>query len=154
MQGIFFNPVEVNGFMYPKKYFLSYVYLKDLYKNLKLVSVIFFQFFIFHQMIALQKLEKCFLFHLKNSFRSRDMQIFAFLSSPPFSPVIHCFRGWSNKNLKVYDVINCLNKNLMTHFVWHLEEEIRCGIKTLSIDIELNMEHFYGKIIQKMCTKS
>ena len=24
----------------------------------------------------------------------------------------HCFRGWSEINLKVYDVINCLNKNL------------------------------------------
>ena len=29
----FFLPVEVTGFMYPRKYFLSYVYLKDIYRN-------------------------------------------------------------------------------------------------------------------------
>ena len=45
----------------------------------------------------------------------------------------------------MYDVINCLNKNLMTHFVWHLEKEIRRDIETLSIDRKLNNKHFYGK---------
>ena len=79
---------------------------------------------------------------------------FLFLSSPLFLPVSHCFRGWSKKNLKVYDVINCQNKNLITHFVWYLEKEIRCDIETLSIDRVLNKEHFYRKIMQKMCTKS
>ena len=29
-----------------------------------------------------------------------------------------------------------------------------CDIKTLSTGRILNMEHFYGKIMQKMCTKS
>ena len=100
------------------------------------------------------KTMKNVLFHLKSSFRSRDIQIFAFLSSPLFSPVSHCFRGHSKKNLKVYDVINCLNKNLMTHYFWYLEKEIRRGIETLSINTELNKEHFYGKTMQKMCTKS
>ena len=38
-QGIFSHPVEVAGFMYPKKYFLSYVYLKDLYKDLKEIEI-------------------------------------------------------------------------------------------------------------------
>ena len=37
---------------------------------LKLVSAIFYQIFILHQMIALQDYEKYFLFHLKNSFHS------------------------------------------------------------------------------------
>ena len=60
----------------------------------------------------------------------------------------------SKKNIKFYDVINCLNMNLITHFVWYLEKEIRCDTETLSIDRELNKEHFYGKIMQKMCTKS
>ena len=60
----------------------------------------------------------------------------------------------SSKNLKIYDVINCLNKNLITRFVWHLEKEIRYDIETLSTDRELNKEHFYGKIMQKICTKS
>ena len=31
-------------------------------------------------------------------------------------PVNHCFRGCLKINVKVYDIINCLNKNLM-HFV-------------------------------------
>ena len=120
---------------------------------LKLVSTIFFQIFIFHQMIALQNYEKCFLFHLKSSFRSRDIQFFVFPSSPLFFPVSRCFGGWSKKNLKVYDVINCLNKKLITHFVWCLEKEIRCDIETLFIERELNKEYFHGKIVQKMCTK-
>ena len=55
-------------------------------------------------------------FHLKSSFRFRDNQIFVFPSSFLFLPVgHHCFRA--------YDIINCLNKNLITHFVWYLEEE-------------------------------
>ena len=56
-------------------------------------------------------------------------------------------------NLKVYDVINCLNQNL-THFDSYLEKEKRYDIKTMSIDRTLNKEHFYGKMMQKMCTKS
>ena len=72
--------------------------------------------FYFHQMIALQNYEKCFLFHLKSSFRSRDIQIFVFSSSPLFFPVSHCLRIWSKKNLKIHNVISCLNKNLITHF--------------------------------------
>ena len=45
---------------------------------LKLVSSIFSQIFISHQMITLQKLWKWFLLHLKSSFRSRDIQNFFF----------------------------------------------------------------------------
>ena len=52
---------------------------------LELVPVIFHQNFIFHQMIALLKYEKC-LFHLKSSFRSPDIQIFVF-SYFPFFPL-------------------------------------------------------------------
>ena len=104
---------------------------------LKLVSAaIFHQIFIFDHMIALQKLWKMLLFHLKSSFHSQDIQFFVFLSFPLFLPVGHCFRGWSKINLKVYDVINCLNKNLITYFVWYLEKEIRCDIETLAIDIK------------------
>ena len=102
--------------------------------KLKLVFAIFIKFLFFHQMISLQKLWKCFLFHLKSSFLSQDIQIFVFSFSPLFSPVSHCFGGWSKKNLKVYDVINCLNKNLITHFVWYLEKEKRYDIETLPID--------------------
>ena len=90
----------------------------------------------------------------KLSFRSRDIQIFVFPASTFYLPVSHCFKGCSKINLKVYDVINCLNMNLITHFVWYLEKEKRYDIETLSIDRVLNKEHFYGKIMQKIWTKS
>ena len=63
---------------------------------------------------------RCFLFHLKSSFRSQGIQIFVFSSFFLFLPVSHCFRAWSKINFKVYDVINCQNKNLITHLVWYL----------------------------------
>ena len=118
------------------------------------VRYFFCQIFIFNQMIALQKLWKMFLISSKNSFCSRDIQIFVFPSSHLFVPVSHSLGGWPKLNLKVYDVINCLNKNLITHFAQHLGKEKRYDIKTLSIDRVLNKEHLYGKIMQKMCTKN
>ena len=121
--------------------------------SLKLVSVIFYQIFISHEMIALQNYEKCFLFHFKSSFCSQDIQVFVFPPSPLFLPVSHCFRGWWKINLKVCDVINCLNKNLITHFVWYLKKEKSYDIETLSIDRVLYKKHFYWKIMQKMCTR-
>ena len=51
--------------------------------------------------------EKHFLFHLKSSFRSRDIQIFLFSSFFLFLPVSHFFTGWSKKNRKVYDAYGC-----------------------------------------------
>ena len=51
--------------------------------------------------------------------------------------------------IKVYDVINCLNKNLVTYFVWYLEKKKRYDLENLSIDRVLNKEHFYGKIMHK-----
>ena len=123
--------------------------LKEL---LKPVSSIFYQIFIVHQMIALQKLWKMFFISSKKLFSfSGYFCISVFFS---FFPVSHCFRGWFKRILKVYGVIICLNENLITRFVWYLEKEIRCDIDTLSIDRVLNTEHFYGKIMQKMCTKS
>ena len=74
--------------------------------------------------------KKCFLFHLKSSFQSRDTfkyQIFS--SSHLFFPVSHWLRGSLKINLKVYDISNCLNKNLITHFVWQFEREKRCNIE-------------------------
>ena len=121
---------------------------------LKLVSAIFHQFYIFHQMIALQKLWKKIFISSKKLFSFLRYSNFCIFIFPYFFPVSHCFRGWFKKNLKVCDVITCLNKDLITHFVWYLEKEIRCDIETLSIDRELNKEHFYGKIMLKMCTKS
>ena len=111
-----------------------------------------YQIFISHQMISFSKLWKMFFISSKKLFSfSGCFCISVFFS---FFPVSHCFRGWFKRILKVYDVIICLNENLITRFVWYLEKEIRCDIETLSIDRELNKEHFYGKIMQKMCTKS
>ena len=73
---------------------------------------------------------------------------------PSFSPDSHCFRGWLKIKLKVYNVINCPNKNLKTHFVWYLENEKRYDTETFSIDRVLNKEHYYGRVMQKMCTNS
>ena len=78
-----------------------------------------------------------FLFHLKSAFGFLDIQFFVFWPFPLFFPVSHCFRGWFKRNLKVYVVINCLNNNLITHFVWYLEKEITCDIGTLSIVREI-----------------
>ena len=120
---------------------------------LKLVLTVFYQFFIFQQVISLQKLWKMFFISSKSSFCTQDIQIFVFPSSPLFFPVSHFLRGRSKKNLKIYDVINCLNKNLITRFVWYLEKDIRCHIETLSNDRELNKEHFNRKIMQKCASK-
>ena len=116
--------------------------------SLKLVSAISSFFYFFHQMVAFKNCEKCFLFHLRSSFHSRDIQIFVFLSFL-FLPVGHCFTGWSKISLKVHDIINCLNKNSITHFVWYLEKEKQCDIETLSIDGVSDKEHFRRKIVQK-----
>ena len=117
------------------------------------VRYFFNKFSFFTKRYLFKNYERYFLFHLKSFFRSWDIQIFVFSSSPLFLLVSHCFRAWSKINLKVYDVINCLNKNLMTHFVWYLEKEKRYDIETLSIDGVLNKEHFYGKIMQKKCIR-
>ena len=105
-------------------------------------------------MIGLQKLWKIFFFSSKNSFRSRNIQIFVLPPSPLFLPVSHCLRAWSEINLKVYGVINCLNKNLIRHFVWYLEQKKSYDVETLAIDTVLNKGHFHGKIMQKICTKA
>ena len=39
-------------------------------------------------------------------------------------------------------IVNGLNKNLITHFVWYFEKEKSYGIETLSIDRVLNKEDF------------
>ena len=109
------------------------------------MSAIFRQIFIFHEMIALQKLWKMFLFYLKSSFRSQNIQISVFLSSLLFLSISHCFIGCSRINLQVYHVINCLSKDLITHFVWYLEKEKWYGIETLTIDRKLNKEHLLWK---------
>ena len=122
-------------------------------KMLKVVLAIFYQLFISHQRIALQKLLKMFFISSKKLFSFSRYAIFCISVFPFFLSVSHCFRGWSKINIKVCDIINCLNKNLITHFVWYLKKEKGYDIETLSIDIVLNEKHFYSKIIQKICTR-
>ena len=115
---------------------------------------LFFIFF-FQQMIALQTLWKMFFISFKKLFSfSRYSNFCIFVFSSFFFLVSHYLRGWSKKTLKIYHVINCLNKNLITDFFLYLEKQRRRDIETLSIDRELNKKHFYRKIMQKMCTKS
>ena len=129
--------------------------MKHYFYFLKFVSTIFYQIFIFHQMIVLQKLWKIFFISSKKIFSFlRYSNFFLFLSSPLFLPVSHCFRGCSKINLKVYDVINCLNKNFLTHFVRYLRKEKGYGIKTLSMNRVLNKEHFYGKSCRRCTPKA
>ena len=44
--------------------------------------------------------------------------------------------------------------NSLTHFVLYLEKEKRYDTETLSIDRVSTKEHFYGKIMQKIRSKS
>ena len=104
--------------------------------------------------VPLNNYEKCFLFHLKSSFRSQDIQFLYFQLPFIFYLVSHWLRGWFKINRKVFDVSIFLNKNVITHFVWYLKKEKRYYPESLPIDRVLCKEHFHGKIMQKLCTKS
>ena len=121
---------------------------------LKLVSAIFYQFLFLHQMIALSKLWKMLFIPSRKLFSFSRYSNFCISLLPSFSPCRPCFRRWSKMiNLQVYDVINCLNKNLIRDSVWYHPKEKRCDIEPLSINRVLNKKHFSWKIMQKMSTK-
>ena len=122
--------------------------------DLKLVSATFYQIFIFHQIIALQKLWKIFFISSKKLFLFLRYSNFCIFVFPSFFSLSVIALEVELRKILVYDVINCLNGNLITHFVWYFEKEIRCDTETLFIDEVLNMENLYGKIMHKMCTKS
>ena len=105
-------------------------------------SLFLLPFIFFAKWKPFKNYKKCFLFHIKNSFHSLDIQIFVFPSFHLYLPVGHCFRGLSKINLKVYDIINCLNENLIAHFVWYFDKEKRCDTQTLPIVRVLNKKHF------------
>ena len=94
------------------------------------------------------------VFSSKKLFSFSNYSDFLFQSSPFFLPVRHCFRGCLKINLKVYGIINCLNTNLIAHFVWYLEKEKRYDIKTLTIDRVLNRKHFLEKSCRKCAPKA
>ena len=91
-------------------------------------------------------MKNAFLFHLKSSFHSRDIQIFVFLTSPHCSLSVIAFEDDRK-------FINCLNKNLLSRFILYIEKE-RYDIETSSIGKVINKEHLYEKTMQKICTKS
>ena len=106
-------------------YFIKYLCYLSFWEfpifSFKACDRYFLSNFFSNQMIALQKLWKMlftFYFIWKALF---VLEIFRFLyfHLPLFFslPVSQCFRGWWKINLKVCGVINCLNKNLITHFV-------------------------------------
>ena len=136
------------GFFLPEKI------LSDTNMLVKFVSANFYQIFIFHQMIAIQKLWKIIFVSSKKALFVLEIFKFLYICPSLFFALSAIALEIDSRKMLVYDVVNCLNKNLNTHYVWYLEKEIRCDIGTLSIDRVLNTEHFYGKIMQKMCTKS
>ena len=99
-------------------------------------------------MIALQKLWKMLFISSKKLFSFSRYSIFVFLSFPLFLHVGHCFTGWSKINLKVQNVINCLNKNSITHFAGYLEKEKRYDTETLSKEYQIK-----NIFIEKLCWK-
>ena len=111
-------------------------------------------------MIALQKLWKMLFISSKRLFSFLRYSNFSISTFCLFLPVSHCLRAWLKINLnKVYDIINCLSKNLITHFVWYLEKEKRYEVETLTIDTDiklgaLNKGHFYGKSCRKCAPKA
>ena len=87
-------------------------------KYLKACVRYFSSNFYFSPNYSLSKtMKNVFLFHLRSSFCSPDIQIFVFSSSSLLFPVSHCFSGLFKKNLKIYGVINYLDQNLIIHFV-------------------------------------
>ena len=149
------NSVHTIEIVTLEKALLARVYLKPCVRYFFIKSLFFIEWQPF------KCYEKCFYFAEKGLLDLEILNFFFILFflffifyCPLFFPVSHCFKVWSKKNIKVYDVINCLKMNLITHFVWYLEKETRCDIETLSIGREWNKEHFYWKMMQKICTKS
>ena len=73
--------------------FKSYIDHAKIISDFKACVCYCHQIFIFSPIDSPSKTEKCFLFQLKSSFHSLDIQFVIFLSSPLFLPVGHCFRG-------------------------------------------------------------
>ena len=71
---------------------------------LKLVSAIFYQKIFFSPNDSPSKTEKCFLFHLKSTFHSQEIQLYVIF---PLPFLIFRFKSRSESRI-IYDVMNCL----------------------------------------------
>ena len=147
-----------------KKYYLKFCH-PFLSSSLIIVTHLLLSFF-------MRKFKACICYFLTNCYLSPNyspsktmkddffssIKLFSFsrylnfcISIFPSCPLVsHCFRAWSKIYLKVYDVISCLNKTLILHFIWYLEKEKIYDIETLSIDRVLNKENiFYAENIHQ-----
>ena len=107
----------------------------------------------------LQKASICMIYYIFKACACYFLSNFYFSRNDTPSKTMKFFFYFIKKALFVLNIFQFLffNKNLIIHFVClitHLKKETSCDIETLSIDRELNKEHFYGKIMQKMCFKS
>ena len=105
------------------------------------VCYFFDKFLFFTKWQPFKNYEKRFLFNLKSSFRFEIFKFLYFRLSLFFSLSAIALELDPRWILKVYDAINCLHKNLITHFVWYLGKEEIYDTETLSIDRILNEEH-------------
>ena len=95
----------------------------NIQKCSKKVCVRYFVFF--HQMRVLQKLREMLFIPSKKFISFLKYSNFCISVLPSFSP----------SRALLYDVINCLIKNLITHFISYLEKKKRYGIEVLSANI-------------------
>ena len=98
---------------------------------------------------ALKKIRNMFFILSKKRFSSSRYSNCCISNFPQFFLDSHSLRWWFRINIKVFHVRNWPNKDLITHFVWYLEKK-----KRYDIDRVLSKGHFYGKIMQKLCTKN
>ena len=110
-------------------------------------------FSFFHQFIALYNYEKCFLFQLNSSFLFSRYLNFCIFVFPSFFPVSYLL--WRMIKYKAqrlwHHQLSKWKFNTFCMISW--EGKKVCHWNFL-IDKVLNKEHFCGKIMQKMCTKS
>ena len=132
------------GFFLPEKI------LSDTNMLVKFVSAIFYQIFIFHQMIAIQKLWKIIFVSSKKALFVLEIFKFLYICPSLFFALSAIALEIDSRKMLVYDVVNCLNKNLNTHYVWYLEKEIRCDIGTLSIDRAFLWKNHAENVHQKL----
>ena len=86
-------------------------------------------------------------YFILNAFFVLEIFKFLYIHLPLFFPVGHSFKSWRHK----------LSKQELNNTFCLISSEGKKNsydIETLSICRVLNKEHFYGKIMQKLCSKS
>ena len=107
----------------------------------------------FHQIIVLTKLWKMLFVSSKKLFSFSRYSKFCISIFPSFFYLPLLYK-MIVEDKPVCDVINFVNKKLITHFVWYLENEKRYDIETLLIDRVLNKDCFVEKSCRKHAPKA